>query len=235
MFQQSQHRLAHYLLLASIWGCADFAQLRGQPVGHRRRQQRGSGAGTSRAADNWAIPTFNFALCVDKPALLYWLQIAAYNWFGVNEFAARLPSALAALLAMLATYELGRRMVTPIAGLLAGLILAVSCLRRRRAFRESGCAAYRLHDACHALFLVELRTRRPGLVCAGGNLHRAGRARQGTRRLGIAGECGTAVSPVVTAIAPVVGFGVSCGARWSTGWSSYPGSRGWESRRRASF
>src|SRR5205807_8282358 len=72
---------------------------------------------------NWLVPTFNFQLRDHKPPLLYWLQIAGYEWFGVNEFAARLPSALAALTAVLLAYELGRLMFGPSAGLLAGLIL----------------------------------------------------------------------------------------------------------------
>src|SRR5262249_46379283 len=75
---------------------------------------------------NWVIPTFNYKLRVDKPALLYWLQIAAYESFGVNEFAARLPSALAALISILLTYELGRRMFDAATGLLAAVILASS-------------------------------------------------------------------------------------------------------------
>jgi 4-amino-4-deoxy-L-arabinose transferase-like glycosyltransferase len=74
--------------------------------------------------DNWVVPLFNYQLRVDKPALLYWLQIQAYQWFGVNEFAARLPSALAALAAVLITYELGRRMFDAASALLAGLVLA---------------------------------------------------------------------------------------------------------------
>src|SRR5262249_21029848 len=73
---------------------------------------------------NWIVPTFNFQLRVDKPALLYWLQIGAFRLFGVNEFAARSPSALAALAAVVLTYELGRRMFGPTTGLLAGLVLA---------------------------------------------------------------------------------------------------------------
>lgn len=77
---------------------------------------------------NWTVPTFNYKLRVDKPALLYWLQIAAYCTFGVGEFAARLPSALAAMLTVLLTYELARRMFDRGTGLLAGLILASTLL-----------------------------------------------------------------------------------------------------------
>ena len=79
-------------------------------------------------ADDWIIPTCNYQLRTDKPALLYWCQIAGFSVFGVGEFAARLPSALAALAAVLATYELGRRMFNPIAGLLAGLLLGGAVL-----------------------------------------------------------------------------------------------------------
>ena len=61
---------------------------------------------------------------VDKPALLYWLQAAAYHAWGVNEFSARLPSALAVLAALLIVYELGRCQFGEDVGLLAGVILA---------------------------------------------------------------------------------------------------------------
>jgi 4-amino-4-deoxy-L-arabinose transferase-like glycosyltransferase len=73
---------------------------------------------------DWVVPKFNGDLRVDKPALLYWLQLAAYKTFGVGEFAARLPSAFAALLAVLCVYELGRSMFGAATGLLAGVILA---------------------------------------------------------------------------------------------------------------
>jgi 4-amino-4-deoxy-L-arabinose transferase-like glycosyltransferase len=39
-------------------------------------------------ADNWVVPTFNCSLRTDKPALLYWLQIAAASVIGLNEWAA---------------------------------------------------------------------------------------------------------------------------------------------------
>jgi 4-amino-4-deoxy-L-arabinose transferase-like glycosyltransferase len=56
------------------------------------------------------------------------MQTASYSAFGVNAFAARFPSALAALLAVLLVYELGRHMFGKDVGLLAGVILATSVL-----------------------------------------------------------------------------------------------------------
>lgn len=47
---------------------------------------------------DWITPYFNGATRFDKPPLIYWLMAIAYRAFGVNEWAARLPSALSATL-----------------------------------------------------------------------------------------------------------------------------------------
>ncbi|MEB3180434.1 MAG: glycosyltransferase family 39 protein [Nostocaceae cyanobacterium] len=46
---------------------------------------------------NWITPYFNGETRFDKPALVYWLQAIGYLTIGVNEWAVRLPSALAAM------------------------------------------------------------------------------------------------------------------------------------------
>ncbi|MBW4501284.1 MAG: glycosyltransferase family 39 protein [Scytonema hyalinum WJT4-NPBG1] len=56
---------------------------------------------------DWITPFFNGETRFDKPALIYWCQAIAYSIFGVNEWAVRLPSALAALgLISLALYTI---------------------------------------------------------------------------------------------------------------------------------
>ncbi len=56
---------------------------------------------------DWITPFFNGETRFDKPALIYWCQAIAYSIFGVNEWAVRLPSALAALgLISLAIYTI---------------------------------------------------------------------------------------------------------------------------------
>ena len=75
---------------------------------------------------DWVVPTFNAKLRVDKPVLLYWGIMASYLAFGVNEFAARLPSALAAIGSALCVYIMGRRLFGPRAGVWAGIALATS-------------------------------------------------------------------------------------------------------------
>jgi len=46
---------------------------------------------------DWITPYFNGVTRFDKPVLVYWLMAIAYRIIGVNEWAARLPSALAAM------------------------------------------------------------------------------------------------------------------------------------------
>jgi 4-amino-4-deoxy-L-arabinose transferase-like glycosyltransferase len=47
---------------------------------------------------DWITPYFNGETRFDKPALIYWCQAIAYALIGVNEWAVRLPSVLAAML-----------------------------------------------------------------------------------------------------------------------------------------
>ncbi len=46
---------------------------------------------------NWITPYFNGETRFDKPPLIYWLMAIAYRCLGVNEWAVRFPSALAAI------------------------------------------------------------------------------------------------------------------------------------------
>ena len=43
--------------------------------------------------NDWVVPYFNDQLRTHKPILLYWMEMTAYQVFGENAFAARLPSA----------------------------------------------------------------------------------------------------------------------------------------------
>src|SRR6516164_2523258 len=108
MFQRFNHRFGHYALLLAFGAVLFLPNLGGPSLWDIDEGNNAEAAREMWAAHNWIVPTFNFELRVDKPALLYWLQIGAYKLFGVNEFAARLPSALAALATVLLTYEFGR-------------------------------------------------------------------------------------------------------------------------------
>jgi len=75
-------------------------------------------------AGNWWVPVFNGGLRFDKPILLYWLMMPLFSFFGVHEWTARLPSALAATALIAAVWYFGRRMVDARTGLIAALLLA---------------------------------------------------------------------------------------------------------------
>jgi len=78
---------------------------------------------------NWIFPTVNGQPWAIKPVLYNWL-IAAVALPGgdVNEFDARIISALAALGTFLLTFYLGRRMFSTQAGILGATVLASSIL-----------------------------------------------------------------------------------------------------------
>ncbi len=57
---------------------------------------------------DWITPTLGGHYWFEKPALLYWLQIASYHLFGVTEFAARFGSALFGLGTILSLWILGK-------------------------------------------------------------------------------------------------------------------------------
>lgn len=63
------------------------------------------------ASGDWITPTYNGVARYDKPILFYWLMAASYSSFGVNEFAARLPSALAGSLMSIFLFLFVRRII----------------------------------------------------------------------------------------------------------------------------
>src|SRR5437867_5711825 len=58
------------------------------------------------ASGDWLVPRFNGIEHLSKPPVTYWLIAASLKAFGVNEWAARLPVAIAALATVVALYEM---------------------------------------------------------------------------------------------------------------------------------
>lgn len=73
---------------------------------------------------DFVTPYFNDVPRFEKPILFYWAQAAAFTAFGANEFAARLPSALAGIGIVLVLYLLGAEIASRRAGLVGALILS---------------------------------------------------------------------------------------------------------------
>lgn len=86
---------------------------------------------------DWVVPRIQERLRLNKPPVIYWLQASSAGvlggwWTGSHGAIARdaiwmyrLPSLVAACIAVLATWRLGNRMFTPPVGLYAGMMLAI--------------------------------------------------------------------------------------------------------------
>jgi 4-amino-4-deoxy-L-arabinose transferase-like glycosyltransferase len=77
---------------------------------------------------NWIVPHFNGVPRINKPPFFYWVIAISYKIFGINEFGARLPSALASIGTAMITYVWGKRIWGYKNGFWAGVVLMASPL-----------------------------------------------------------------------------------------------------------
>ena len=66
------------------------------------------------------------SVSVDKPPVGLWFQVISAYFFGLNGFGVLLPQIVAGILSVIVVYHLVRRSFGPVAGLLAGLALAIT-------------------------------------------------------------------------------------------------------------
>ncbi len=112
--------LAAVMLAANIWGY-DLWPSDEPRFGEVAREMMVSG--------NYIAPQINGEPYKEKPPLLFWAIAAASAPFGdVTEFSARIPSVLAALLTLVFTFGLARRLYDARTALWACIILATSTL-----------------------------------------------------------------------------------------------------------
>lgn len=92
-----------------------------------RDEGRNAEAGREMFASGDLItPTFNGELRVAKPVFVYWLMTLSYHAFGVNEFAARAPSAVLGVALILMHYLFLSRLRGPTVGLFGALMLLLN-------------------------------------------------------------------------------------------------------------
>ena len=73
---------------------------------------------------DWVTARLDGVAYLEKPPLKYWMIAVSYMIFGVHDWAARIPIALAAILLCWVTARFGAWAFSPKAGLVAGLALA---------------------------------------------------------------------------------------------------------------
>ena len=83
-------------------------------------------ARTMLASGDWVTARLDGVAYLEKAPLNYWMMAVAYKIFGVHDWAARLPHALAVVLLCWVTYRFGRWAFGETAGLYAGIALSTS-------------------------------------------------------------------------------------------------------------
>lgn len=77
---------------------------------------------------DYITPKLNYVKYFEKPVLLYWANALSFKIFGANEFAARLPGAVSALLGIAVTGALGAYLYGRRTGVLAAVVTGTSLL-----------------------------------------------------------------------------------------------------------
>lgn len=76
----------------------------------------------------WLLPYSNYEAFNEKPAFSYWVTLLGFAIFGVNEFAARIFSAVLGIGTALFTAGIGSRLFDREVGILSGFVLSSSLL-----------------------------------------------------------------------------------------------------------
>jgi 4-amino-4-deoxy-L-arabinose transferase-like glycosyltransferase len=86
------------------------------------------GAREMVALGNYLTPHLNYEPWLEKPIMIFWLTCASYKLLGVNEFAARLPSALSAIALIALVFNFARKYIQQRVAIFAAMILLSSPL-----------------------------------------------------------------------------------------------------------
>ena len=108
--------------LALVW----FANLDERRLQHPDEGRYAEIAREMQASGDWVTPRLNGLKYFEKPPLQYWLTAASFAAFGHDEWAARLPTALAGFLTVLLVGYAGWIIASPTVGAYAAAVLASS-------------------------------------------------------------------------------------------------------------
>ncbi|HBR49168.1 MAG TPA: hypothetical protein DEA71_03680, partial [Nitrospira sp.] len=116
----------HLLLLFLLSSLLFFIGLGGMGLTDRDEGRNAEAGREMFASGDLLTPTFNGELRVAKPVFVYWLMTLSYHVFGVNEFAARFPSALFGVALILMHYVFLTKLRGPTVGLYGALMLLLN-------------------------------------------------------------------------------------------------------------
>ncbi len=123
----SQDRLRELLLLTGLCGFFFFFRLHGFGLLGPDEPRYAQVAREMLARHDWVTPILFGHAWLEKPILLYWGEMLSYSVFGVRDWAARIPSAVAATGLVFGSFIMVRR-IRFAARLDAALVVASSAL-----------------------------------------------------------------------------------------------------------
>lgn len=115
-------------LLLLVAACVFFAGLGRLPLTEPDEGRNAEVAREMLVLHDPITPHYDTLAYLDKPAVFFWLVAGSFRVFGLSEWAARLPSALAALGTLILVWLLAREMFGERAAFAAGLVFATSPL-----------------------------------------------------------------------------------------------------------
>ena len=118
--------VSHLIALLALAGLLLLLDLGGLGLTDRDEGSNAEAAREMLETGNWVSPTLNYEPRFAKPAFVYWIISGSYLLFGVNEFAARLPSALFGIGLILLQYRFLTHVVGSTIALLGSLILLLN-------------------------------------------------------------------------------------------------------------
>ncbi len=122
--REQPHRWRCFGLVVFIASIVFFTHL-GQAQLWDRDEPRNAGCAVEMLQrGDWIVPMFNDELRFQKPVLLYWLMMSAFEVFGISEFSARFWSALLGVGTVAMTYALAYRLFDSSVAFLSGIILS---------------------------------------------------------------------------------------------------------------
>ncbi|PSH04699.1 MAG: hypothetical protein CXZ00_04790 [Acidobacteria bacterium] len=105
----NQTRVREFLLLTGLCGFFFFFRLSGIGLLGPDEPRYAQVAREMLARHDWVTPVLYGHTWLEKPILLYWGEMLSYSVFGISDWAARIPSAVAATLLVFGTFLAVRR------------------------------------------------------------------------------------------------------------------------------
>jgi 4-amino-4-deoxy-L-arabinose transferase-like glycosyltransferase len=112
--------------LLALSGLLFFAGLGDMGLTDRDEGRNAEAGREMFASGDLITPTFNGELRVAKPVFVYWLMTLSYHAFGVNEFAARFPSALFGVMLIFMHFLFLSRLRGPTVGFYGAIMLLLN-------------------------------------------------------------------------------------------------------------